>query len=115
MNFAYNNAKNMSTSHILFKLNYEYHLHILSENDTDPCLKSYSAKKLIKKLRYLLSFTSKIYSILRNYNNKYIIIKSSHKAISIAKSFGSIVNTLQPSGIKISKTSFLAQSKFYVL
>ena len=35
--FVYNNAKNASTNHTPFKLNYGYHLCISFEEDTDPC------------------------------------------------------------------------------
>ena len=34
--FAYNNAKNASIGHMPFKLNYNYHLRILYEEDADP-------------------------------------------------------------------------------
>ncbi len=33
--FAYNNAKNASTSHISFKLNYDYYPKVLFEEDID--------------------------------------------------------------------------------
>ena len=51
--FIYNNAKNTSTSHILFKPNYGYHLKILSQDNTNSHSRSRSADKLAKKLRKL--------------------------------------------------------------
>lgn len=44
--FVYHNFKNVSTSYILFKLNYDYHLHILYKKDID----SHYKLKLINKL-----------------------------------------------------------------
>ena len=34
--FAYNNAKNASTGHMPFELNYGYHPRMLYEEDVDP-------------------------------------------------------------------------------
>ncbi len=52
--FAYNNVINATTSHILFKLNYRYHLKVLFEYETNFCLRFRSANKLAKKLRKLI-------------------------------------------------------------
>ena len=49
--FAYNNAKNTSTIHTLFELNYSYHLRILFKKDINFCSKSHFDDKLVKKLR----------------------------------------------------------------
>ena len=38
--FAYKNAKNASTGHTLFELNYGYHSKNSSKDDIDPCLRS---------------------------------------------------------------------------
>ena len=51
---AYNNAKNASTSHILFELNYGYHPRVLFEENVDLYLKSHFANKLAKELRELM-------------------------------------------------------------
>lgn len=53
--FMYNNVKNISTGHTLFKLNYNYHYYIFFEDNTDLCLMSYLSNKLTKKLRDLIS------------------------------------------------------------
>ena len=52
--FAYNNAKNASTSHMLFKLNYNYYLWILYKKKVDPHPKSKSVDKLSAELRKLM-------------------------------------------------------------
>ena len=53
--FAYNNAKNASTGHTLFKLNCGYHPRISYKEDLDPRSKSKIAKKLSSKLQNLIA------------------------------------------------------------
>ena len=52
--FAYNNAKNASTSHISFELNCGYHSRVSFEKNVNPQVKSYSANKLADMLRQLI-------------------------------------------------------------
>ena len=52
--FTYNNAKNTNTSHILFELNYGYHLKISFAENVNPYLGSCFADKLAEKLRELM-------------------------------------------------------------
>ena len=52
--FAYNNAKNVSTGHTPFELNCGYHLWMLYEDDVDLDSKSKSADKLSAELRELM-------------------------------------------------------------
>ncbi len=52
--FAYNNAKNASTGHTPFKLNYGYHPRVFFEEDVDPRSRSRSANELAKELRKLI-------------------------------------------------------------
>ncbi len=52
--FAYNNAKNASTSHTPFKLNCGYHPIVSFEADIDPCLRSRSANELVEELREII-------------------------------------------------------------
>ncbi len=52
--FAYNNAKNTSTSYTLLELNYDYHPKVFFKEDVDLCLRSRSANKLAEKLRELM-------------------------------------------------------------
>ena len=52
--FAYNNAKNASTGHILFELNCGYYPRMSYKNDVDFCFKSKSRDKLSAKLRKLI-------------------------------------------------------------
>ena len=48
--FAYNNAKNTSTGHTLFKLNCGYYPCVLFEEDTNPRSRSKTADKLLAEL-----------------------------------------------------------------
>ena len=57
--FAYNNAKNSSTGHMLFELNYGYHLHIFFEEDNNPRSQSKSADKLSAELQDLITIYRK--------------------------------------------------------
>ena len=52
--FAYNNAKNASNGHTLFKLNCGYHPKISFKEDVDPRLRSRFANKLAEELRKLM-------------------------------------------------------------
>ena len=52
--FAYNNAKNASNGHLLFKLNCGYHPRISYKDDVDPRSKSKSADDLLAELRELM-------------------------------------------------------------
>ena len=52
--FAYNNAKNASTGHTPFKLNYGYHPRIFYKENVDPCSKSKSADNLANDLKELM-------------------------------------------------------------
>ena len=53
--FAYNNAKNLSTGHKSFELNYGYHPCILFEEDINPCSWLKSADVLLAKQQDLMS------------------------------------------------------------
>ena len=52
--FVYNNAKNASTGHTPFELNYGYYLRILYKEEVDSCSKSKSADELSADLRELM-------------------------------------------------------------
>ena len=52
--FAYNNAKNASSSYTHFKLNRDYHPWMLYKDNVDPWSKSKSAEELLTKLRGLM-------------------------------------------------------------
>ena len=52
--FAYNNAKNVSTSYISFKLNYEYYLCVFYKEDLNLHSNLKTAKKLSFKLQNLI-------------------------------------------------------------
>ena len=48
--FAYNNAKNTSTGHTFFELNYGYHLRIFFKENNNSCFKSILVDKLLAEL-----------------------------------------------------------------
>ena len=52
--FAYNNAKNASTGHTPFKLNYGFQPQVFFKDDINPCSRSRSANKLAKELKELM-------------------------------------------------------------
>ncbi len=52
--FAYNNAKNASTGHTPFELNYGYHPRVFFEEDVDPYSRSRSGNELAEELRELM-------------------------------------------------------------
>ena len=54
--FAYNNAKNISTSQTPFELNYGYHPRISYKEDLDPRPKSKATDELASELRELMTF-----------------------------------------------------------
>ena len=53
--FAYNNAKNASTSFTPFELNCGYHLWVSYAKDLNPLSKSKTAKELSSKLQNLMA------------------------------------------------------------
>ena len=53
--FAYNNAKNASTGHTLFELNYEYYPQVSYKEDLNLRSKSKIAKDLSSKLQNLMA------------------------------------------------------------
>ena len=57
--FAYNNAKNVSTGHILFELNCNYYLWMLYEKKIDICSKFKLVDKLSVELRELIIICQK--------------------------------------------------------
>ncbi len=52
--FVYNNTKNVSTGHTLFKLNCNYHLTVFFKEDVDLYSRSCSINKLVEELRELI-------------------------------------------------------------
>ena len=57
--FAYNNAKNISTDHTSFEFNCGYHPRILFKKDVDPRSRLMLADELLLELRKLISFCHK--------------------------------------------------------
>lgn len=57
--FAYNNAKNVSISHTLIKLNCSYHFYLFYKEDFNPYSKFKILNKLASKLEELITFEKK--------------------------------------------------------
>ena len=57
--FAYNNIKNVSTSHTPFKLNYGYHSYMSYKNNIDPHSRLKLAEELLGELQKLMSICRK--------------------------------------------------------
>lgn len=57
--FAYNNAKNTNTGHMLFELNYGYYLCIFLKKDINSHSQSKTIGKLLAKLRELMTISQK--------------------------------------------------------
>ncbi len=78
--FAYNNAKNASTSHMHFKLNCRFHLQASYKEDVDPRSQSKSADELATKLRKLIAVCREnlqyTQELQKQYHNKYAKPKS---------------------------------------
>ncbi len=53
--FFYNNVKNASIGHTLFKVNYEFYPQFLFKKNVDAHSKSRSTSKLAKELRKLIN------------------------------------------------------------
>ena len=53
--FVYNNTKNVSISHTLFELKYDYYLYVSFKKDTNPCFWSKTADKLSVELQELMT------------------------------------------------------------
>ena len=52
--FVYNNTKNASIGHTLFKLNYGFYSQVFFKENVDSRSKFYLAKKLVDKLKKLI-------------------------------------------------------------
>ena len=79
--FAYNNAKNTSTGHILFELNYKYHPCISDKEDLDLRSKSKPQKNYLPSSKTSWPFASKISTMHKNFRNEPAIRESSLKAM----------------------------------
>ena len=111
--FAYNNTKNASTGHTLFKLNCRYHPCIFYKKDLDPHSKSKTAKNYLLNSKISWLFASKISITPKNFKNKLIIKKLSFKAMLQATKSSWVANTFNISGIASWKPSFLFFFEYY--
>lgn len=70
--FAYKNAKNASTGHILFKLDFKYHPRIFYKKDLNSRSKSKATDELAGKLRDLIA------TCRENFHRAYKLHKQAH-------------------------------------
>ena len=80
--FAYNNAKNASTSYTPFELNCNYYLWISYKKEADLYSKSKSVDKLLVDLIELMSIYQKTSTMLKNFKSRPTI-----KALSLEAMF----------------------------
>ncbi len=73
--FAYNNAKNASTSHTPFELNCGFHPQASYKKDVNPCFQSKLIDELVTKLRELIAVCSEnlkhAQELQKRYHDKY--------------------------------------------
>ena len=73
--FAYNNAKNTSTGHTSFELNYGFHPQTSYEEDVDPRSKSKAVDELATELRELTAVCKEnlqhVQELQKRYHDKY--------------------------------------------
>ena len=71
--FAYNNNKNASISHMLFELNHSYHLVVSFKKETNLCFKLKATNKLSAKLQEFIIICQK------NFHHSQNVYKEAHK------------------------------------
>ena len=113
--FAYNNAKNVSTGHKLFELNCGYHPQMSYKKEADSYSKSKSADKLSAELRELMIVWQKTSTTLKNFKSEPTTKVLSLEAMLLVTKFGWIANTSKSNKTESWKQSFLDHSKSYIL
>ena len=98
--FIYNNVNNAATKYIFFELNYRYYFYILFKINTNLYFKFELIDELDDKLKNLIPIFTKIFTILKNFKNKFKIKALSIKAISQITKSGLIANTLKLNKIR---------------
>ena len=112
--FAYNNAKNASTGHTLFKLNCGFHLRVFFRNNIDPRSKSCSANKLAKKLIELIDICQQNLFHAQELQKKHMIKAWSPKAMLWERRFDWTANRSRRSKIENLRPSFSVLSESYI-
>lgn len=85
--FAYNNAKNISTSHTPFELNYGSYPENFYENNVDPHFQSKSANEMAIKLQEQMMICKITSNMYKSSKNNFMINMQSVIAITSAKKF----------------------------
>ena len=86
--FAYNNAKNTSTGHTLFELNYGFYLRMSYKEDVDPRSQSKLADELLAELRELMIVCRKNLYYAQELQNELMIRESNLGATLPTRKFG---------------------------
>ena len=86
--FAYNNTKNISTSHTFFELNCGFHPRAFYKENVDPQSKLKVIDKLATKLRELTAVCRENFQHAKNFRSNIMISMQSLEAISQATKFG---------------------------
>lgn len=97
--FAYNNAKNASSSHTVFELNCNFYPQVSYKKDIDSWSQSKAVNKLAIKQKKLITVCKKNSSIPQNFINNIMINMQSLEAMSQITKSGLIANTSKPSKI----------------
>ena len=105
--FAYNNAKNASTSYSMFKLNCNYHLKISFKEDVHLHSKSCSANDLARELKKLIKVCCQNFLYAQELQKKPIIKELKVVAMLQARKSGWIIKISKQSGTRSSRASFL--------
>ena len=79
--FAYNNAKNASTSHTYFKLNCRYYFCVSYKEDLIPCSKSKFVEELSSEIRELIIVCH------QNFYHTQKLQKQAHKEVVKSQSY----------------------------
>ena len=112
--FAYNNAKNASTSHTPFELNCNYHPCVFFKKDTNPCSQSKTADKLLVELWELMIICRENLSMLKSFKSKLTIKTWSLRAIHRMTKFGQTSIISRPNRIGSWRPSSLDRFKCYI-
>ena len=104
--FAYNNAKNTSTGHMPFKLNYGFYPRVFFKDNINPYSRSCSANELAKKLKELIDICQQnllhAQKLQKRAHDKSVKLQS----YASERKFDWIANTSKQSKIKNSRPFF---------
>ncbi len=83
--FAYKNAKNASTNHTPFQVNYSYYPRVSFKEDVDSCSKSWFADMLIEELKALVEVSCRNFLHVQNLQKRGHDIKVKNRNYTLGK------------------------------